>query len=164
MGTRPTLFLHPGNFSKIPVKIKQQQHASSCEMPSHRRIDVPISNMCCRIAFCKYLDAYVNAMARVSLVQSNRAREFPLRSGGKEEGEVRRPVRVRAGLTGLSCTETNPAHAVTYFGSHVTCSLRRASECPPQQARESPLTRPLRLWEAVLSVSTRDAGVLSQAT
>ena len=45
-------------------------------MPSDRRSDVPIFNMCCQIALCKYLDAYVNAMARAGFVQSNGAQDL----------------------------------------------------------------------------------------
>ncbi len=76
MGTLPILFLHLNDFNKIPVKIKQQQHTLSFKMPSDRRSDVRIFNMCCQIALCKYLDAYVNAMTRVSFVQSNRAQDL----------------------------------------------------------------------------------------
>src|SRR5258708_725143 len=76
MGTRPTLFSNRANFSKIPVKIKQQQHASFREIAPDRCPDVPISNVCCRIALCKYLDAYVNATTGVSSPQLNRAQDF----------------------------------------------------------------------------------------
>lgn len=40
MGARPTLFLNRGNFSKIPVKIKQQQHATAVVVCADRRAGV----------------------------------------------------------------------------------------------------------------------------
>ncbi len=40
MGARPTLFLNRGNFSKIPVKIKQQQRATAVVLCADRRAGV----------------------------------------------------------------------------------------------------------------------------
>src|SRR5258708_3017294 len=121
MGTRPTLFSNRANFSKIPVKIKQQQHASFREIALDRYPDVPISNVCCQIPLCKYLDAYVNATTAVSFPQLNRAQDF------------------------LDAAEQN-ARASAAFGWKVRgrdllwrprhLLAARAYECPPQQARK----------------------------
>jgi hypothetical protein len=146
MGTRPTLFSNRGNFSKIAVKIKQQQHASSCEMPSNRCPDVPQSNVWCQVALCKYLDAYGNAMTRVSVVQSKRVRDlfdaaerkagvsaaFGWNRRGAKCGDL---LKLDPGLRVLpaqkpiprtrwptTVTKVPPRHggAVTHLGCHIT--------------------------------------------
>ena len=87
-----------------------------------------ISNAYCRIAFCKYLDAYANAMAWLGFVQSKRAQDLPDASERNQgvcaafaverngQSKIWRRARSRTRLKGISCAETDSAHPVACLG------------------------------------------------
>ena len=131
-------------------------------MPSDRCPDVPVSNARRRFVFCKYLDAYANAMTWVSFVQSKRTRDLLVsaeRSSGFPSVRVERKgvkcgdlLELDSSLRVLPAPKPIPRMRWPTFGCHLTCSLARARQCPPQQARESASRRPLRRGETVRSV------------